>query len=126
MPTLIMMQCIANNTGQPYTHVSVNATGKVNNTYSTKAECQFLPTPMPVSLHVPADQPFSFSLHEDLGLLVAAEARGWMQYEELCMHIRRLPHQAIGFSDRGAIITGLRVDSVFLSADLSLDQEGLD
>jgi hypothetical protein len=73
-----MMQCIANNAGPPYTHFSGIAAGNVTNTYRTKAESQSSPTPTPVSLYVPANPPFDFSLHEDLELLVAVESRQLM------------------------------------------------
>jgi hypothetical protein len=71
VPTLIMMQSIVNNTGQPYSYYTLNAEISVTNMYNGRVPI-LAGSDANLSPYVPANPPFGLSLHEELELLVAA------------------------------------------------------
>lgn len=111
-----MMQSIVNNTGQPYTHCSVNAAESVTNMYKGGV-------PIPVgsdanlSPYVPANPPFGLSLHEELELLVAAG----VSPIDAIRRATSLVASNYRLYDRGTIAANLRADLVLLSADPTVD-----
>jgi hypothetical protein len=71
VPTLIMMQSIVNNTGQPYNYYTLSAEISVMNMYNGRVPI-LAGSDANLSPYVPANPPFGLSLHEELELLVAA------------------------------------------------------
>ena len=111
-PTLIMMQSIVNNTGQPYAHYTVNAQGSVTAMYKAGVPI-ILGTDANTSPYVPANPPFGLSVHEEFALLVQAG----LTTADAIKAATSLAASTYKLYDRGAISTGLRADLVLLTAD---------
>ena len=115
-PTLIMMQSIVNNTGQPYTHYTANAEGSVTAMY--KAGIPIIAgSDANLSPYTPANPPFGLSLHEELQLLVQAG----LTTVDAIKAATSLAASTFRLHDRGAISVGLRADLVLLTADPVVD-----
>ncbi len=116
VPTLIMMQSITNNTGQSYSHYTLNAEGSVTN--MIKAGVPMIAgSDANLSPYVPANPPFGLSMHEELELLVAA---GLTPTDAIVGATSRAA-STFRLHDRGTIRTGFRADLVLLSADPTVD-----
>jgi imidazolonepropionase-like amidohydrolase len=109
-PTLIMMQSIVNNTGQPYTHYSVNAAGSVTN-MNKGGVLVLVGSDANLSPYIPANPPFGLELLVAAGVSPVDAIRG----------ATSLAASTYRLYDRGCIATGLRADLVLLSADPTVD-----
>ena len=116
VPTLIMMQSIINNTGQPYSHYTLDAEGPVTNMYGSGIPI-LVGTDANLSPYVPANPPFGLSMHEELALLVAAG----VSKVDAIRGATSLAASTFRLYDRGSIAPGLRADLVLLSADPTAD-----
>ena len=116
VPTLIMMQSIANNTHLPLSYYTQNAEGSVRSIHSAGIPVLVGTDANTIPL-VPANPPFGLSFHQELQLLVQA---GLSPVEAIN---GATSAAASGFRlyDRGAILPGLRADLVLLSADPTKD-----
>ena len=115
-PTLIMMQSIVNNTGQPFSHYTENAEGSVAKLYKAGVPI-ILGTDANTSPYVPANPPFGLSVHEELELLVQAG----LSTVDAIKAATSMAASAYRLYDRGAIARGLRADLVLLTADPIID-----
>jgi imidazolonepropionase-like amidohydrolase len=116
VPTLIMMQSIVNNTGQPYSHYTLNAEASVTSMYNGGVPI-LVGTDANLSPYVPANPPFGLSIHEELALLVAAG----VSPINAIRGATSLAASTFRLYDRGSITPGLRADLVLLSADPTVD-----
>ena len=112
VPTLIMMQSIANNTHLPLSAYTENAEGSARSIHNAGIPILVGTDANTIPL-VPANPPFGLSLHQELQLLVQAG----LSPVEVINGATSAAASSFRLYDRGSILPGLRADLVLLSAD---------
>jgi len=112
VPTLIMMQSIANNTDAPPIVYTSAAEASVSNMHNGGVPI-LVGTDANTSPFLPANPPFGSSIHDELELLVAAG----LSPAQAIQGATSLAATKFGLYDRGALKAGFRADLALLSAD---------